>query len=176
MTTEDIKKIEQALNIILPAELVDKYLNNPVIGIEEFESLAETFITDPDVLIRKNLKLREKGLQKKPFSKFHFCIGHAHKTDYYLIDLRDEKVEVYGIENNKTWAYRPDDLSENKLTGGLESHLSMVLNFYEMKKDHKIREERGDPESVMTAEHVYEALDKMWEENIEKIKRQTPPE
>ena len=76
MTTEDIKAIEVALEIILPEELVTVYMSNLFDGIEDFPELNQgVFIIDSTILTHLNQRLREKGLQKRAFPKYYFAIG-----------------------------------------------------------------------------------------------------
>ncbi|NCB53034.1 MAG: hypothetical protein EOM54_14340 [Clostridia bacterium] len=166
MTINDIKKIEQTLDITLPAKLVKTYLANETEGANEFEKLRGYFITDADTLIRLNQRLRTRGLFKKPFSKEHFAIGYAFKTNYYLIDLKDENLYVYLVMNNKTWAYRPDNIIENE-RGKLDFHISQTIMHIEMLRNAKRREELGIPAPAATAEETYKMLDEMWERNAQ---------
>lgn len=167
MKIEDVNKIEQSLGVKLPGELVDKYLSDFLDGIEEFPEMTGYFIMDPDLLIKINLRLRKHGLQKRPFHYYYYAIGYNYKTNYYLIDLRETPIKVYCVENNRTWEYRPDNLSDNLLLSldpGLNSYLqTYVLSHFNWKREEKARLDANNKERKQSADDIYAFLEKIQE-------------
>ena len=169
MECNDIKQIETALNMNLPDELVKIYTSNLLDGIEDYPRIKGYFIMEPQIIIRINLRLRDKGLWKKPFPKYFFAIGYPWENEYYLVDLRENPLRVFMVKKNKTWAYDPDDLSKNTVHipphEGLDPYIeTCVLSSLRSEQNRKHREELGIPEPKYTAKDVCEFLNKQWED------------
>ncbi len=177
MSRDDINKIESALNIKLPKELVDQYMSTDfddldrieelgLTGYRNFDFLNSLFIRDPERLIKINQRLRKRGIFKKPWKDQYFAIGYNGKSsNYYFINLTDSRVVVYLTNRTKEWAYDPNNLTNNLILSapnGLQDYLDCYLLLHlNGAKEEKARSDAGIPERVFTTQDVYDFLEKL---------------
>ena len=163
MTLDDVKQIEEELNVTLPMELTKHYVSNLLEGIDDFPLVAELFFMTPETIIKINKGLRANGLWGKGFPLHFFVIGRG-EGEYYITNLREKHLRVYRFMNNKEWAYNTDDL-ENNLTcsvpgkQGLDTYIkSYPLSFLRSNQVEKRRAEKGLSETELSSDDVYDWL------------------
>ena len=139
MNLDDIRKIEQELEINLPGHYIKYITNLPTVLTELKEQLGELpFLYDnPEQLILLNQHLGFHRSDK--FIKHKLCIGENGGGDYYLIDLNvstnekvylldhEESVENYYNKETDTWEWESLEFCEN-LRGTKQKFLKYLDN------------------------------------------------
>lgn len=137
MNSDDIRKIEQALEIELPSHYVNYITNIPPTLMELKSQLGELlFLFDnPEQLISLNQHLGFYRSDK--FIKQKLCIGENGGGDYYLIELNtstdqrvyfldhEESVENHYDQETDTWFWENLEFSNN-----LKEHEADILNMF----------------------------------------------
>lgn len=140
MTKDDIKYIEEKLDIKLPSIyldiVTDKIARYPYID-------TNNFFMNPKKIVSVNLRLRKNGIYGSvPLMKKHFVFGCMFPSSYFTynyIDLNEDNGDVYFAKKGKTFPYSPGVKTEiySPSSGG---YIEVLLNQTEYTIDKLIED------------------------------------
>jgi len=122
--------IENKLDIKLPEFYKNIIQNYPFEDIYKFRHVFDSIYNEDKKIIEININLRQKGYQNKNWPLNFFVFGENGKDNYYFLDLKKAKEEIFFIKNDKK--FNPKKVENNLLEDSFERFIKAQKNLQEI--------------------------------------------